>query len=521
MSLDYGSYEEAKEKFHWSERWSLFDGTKDRFNIAHECIDRHPENETAIRIKFGDGLTETYTFGTFSEHTSRFANYLEDKGVAFGDKVAILLFPSIELYVSMMGTFRRGAAAVMCFPLFGPEAINFRLAKSEAKAIVTTTAMVKLIDSEPAEKLGLKIILADDLLADLQKYPDSYEWKTDANTLCMMQFSSGTTGEPKSVLYRHGAITLAGVVMKLGNGLKADDTYFCPSSPGWGHGIWYGTIAPLIHGKAIGTFSGKFDADKVLEALQDWGVTNMAAISSHYRIIMESPNVEKYKVKLKKITYTGEAMTKDTMAAVHRVWGIYPNVQYGTTEAGPISMDFMGFDDWIIKPGSLGKPMIGGVRVAILDENEKEVPPGTPGQVALRRNNAWFKMGDSAYTDEDGYLWYVARIDDVIISAGYTIGPIEVEGALNKHPSVEESAVVGSPDKERGDLVKAIVVLKEGFNPSEALAEEIKVFVRSKLSKHEYPREIEFMNELPKTPDGKIKRKQLRERERQMKVAVK
>jgi len=116
------------------------------------------------------------------------------------------------------------------------------------------------------------------------------------------------------------------------------------------------------------------------------------------------------------------------MAAIRRVWGIYPNVQYGTTEAGPISMDFMGFDDWVIKPGSLGKPMIGGIRVAILDENEKEVPPGTPGQVALWRNNAWFKMGDSAYADEDGYLWYVARIDDVIISAGYTIGPIEVEG---------------------------------------------------------------------------------------------
>ena len=138
MSLDYRSYEEAKKNFRWSERWGLFDGTKDRFNVAHECIDRHPADETAIRIKFGDGRTETYTFGKFSEHTRRFANYLEDKGVAFGDKVAILLFPSFDLYVSMFGTFRRGAAAVMCFPLFGPEAINFRLAKSEAKAIVTT-----------------------------------------------------------------------------------------------------------------------------------------------------------------------------------------------------------------------------------------------------------------------------------------------------------------------------------------------------------------------------------------------
>jgi acetyl-CoA synthetase len=161
--------------------------------------------------------------------------------------------------------------------------------------------------------------------------------------------------------------------------------------------------------------------------------------------------------------------------------------------------------------------MIGGVRVAIIDEQEKEVPPGTIGQVALRKDNQWVKIGDSAYADEDGYLWYVSRIDDVIISAGYTIGPVEVEGAVNQHPSVEECAVVGSPDKDRGDLVKAIIVLKPGHTPTPALADEIKAFVRTKLSKHEYPREIEFIDALPKTPDGKIKRKQLKERERQMK----
>jgi acetyl-CoA synthetase len=517
VALDYKNYEEAKAKFNWSERWSLFDGSKERFNIAHECIDRHPPDDIAIRIKFADGKTEMYTFGQFGDYTRRFANYLESRGIAFGDRVAILLFPTIELYVAMMGTFRRGGVAVMCFPLFGPEAINFRLDKSQARAVVTTRDMMSLIDQDLARKLDLQIIYADDLLDALRLEKDTYESKTDVETLCMMQFSSGTTGAPKSVMYRHGAISLAGVVMKLGNGLKSDDTYFCPSSPGWGHGIWYGTIAPLIHGKAIGTFSGKFNAELVLEALRDWGVTNMAGIASHYRLIMESPNAEKYKVKVTKINYTGEAMTKELVETIHRVWGIYPYVQYGTTEAGPIAMDFAGFDNWVVKPGSLGKPMIGGVRVAIIDENEKEVPPGTIGQVAVWRNNAWLKIGDSAYGDEDGYLWYVSRIDDVIISAGYTIGPIEVEGAINKHPAVEESAVVGSPDRDRGDLVKAIIVLKAGYEPAETLAEEIKAFVRSKLSKHEYPREIEFMGELPKTPDGKIKRKQLKERERKNK----
>jgi acetyl-CoA synthetase len=521
MLLDYRSYEEAKEKFRWSERWALFDGSKDRFNIAHECIDRHPPDETAIRIKFADGKMEAYTFREFSVYTRRFANYLESRGIAAGDRVAILLFPTIELYVAMFGAFRRGAVAVMCFPLFGPEAINFRLAKSNAKAIVTTRAVENLIHPEIARKLDLQIIFADDLIEKLEQQSDQYEWKTDVNTPCMMQFSSGTTGEPKSVLYRHGAISLTGVVMKLGNGLRSDDTYFCPSSPGWGHGIWYGTIAPLIHGKAIGTFLGKFDPEKVLEAIEDWGVTNMAAIASHYRLIMDSCKADRYRARLKKVSYTGEAMPKETIEAIRRVWGIYPNVQYGTTEAGPISMDFMGFDDWVIKPGSLGKPMIGGVKIAILDENEREVPPGTIGQVAIWRNNEWMKIGDSAYADEDGYLWYVSRIDDVIISAGYTIGPIEVEGAVGKHPAVEECAVIGSPDKARGDLVKAIVILKAGYEPSDALVEEIKAFVKTKLSKHEYPREIEFLKELPKTPDGKIKRKELREKERRIKAQIK
>ena len=513
MALDYRTYEEAMEKFSWSERWTLFDGSKDKFNITHECIDRHPSDDVAIRIKFADGNTEMYTFGEFREYACRFANYLDNRGIGFGDKVVILLFPSIELYTSMMGTMRRGGMAVMCFPLFGPDAINFRLEKSGAKAIVTSRTMINLIDPGLVKKLNLQIIIAEELLADLKDESNTYDWDTDINTPCMMQFSSGTTGEPKSIIYRHGAASFIGVTMKLGNGITADDTYFCPSSPGWGHGIWFGTIAPLIFGKAVGTYSGKFDPEKVLEALQDWEVTNMAGISSHYRILIESPNVEKYNIILKTIVATGEAMTKETIDKIHGLWGIYPHVQYGTTEAGTISMDFACFENWGIKPGSLGKRMIGGLRVAIIDDNEKEVPAGVIGQVAVWRKDRWLKIGDSAYEDEDGYLWYVGRIDDVIISSGYTIGPVEVEGAINQYPAVEESAAVASPDKDRGEIVKAYVVLKNGYNPSETLSEEIKNFVRTKLSKHEYPRKIEFIQQLPKTPDGKIKRKMLKSRE--------
>lgn len=517
MALDYASYKEAKEKFSWSEKWGLFDGTRERFNIAHECIDRHPKDEAAIRIKFEDGKTDIYTFGEFSRRTSQFANFLESEGIAQGDRVALLLLPSIEYYVSMFGTFKRGAVVVPNSPLFGPEALAFRLEKSGAKAIVTTKDRVSMIDSQLIDKLGLKFLFAEDLLETLEKEDDHYKWDTNVDSLCMIQFSSGTTGAPKSMMYRHGAILITGVGMKFTVNLEPDDTYFCPSSPAWGHGIWYGTIAPLIFGRAIGTISGKFNPERCLEALEEWGVTNMAAISSHYRLIMETEDVDKYKLQLKKISYTGEPMTKDLIETIRQKWGLIPYTQYGTTEVGPITMDYHAFKDYVVKPGSLGTPMIGGVKVAVIDEEGNELPPGTVGQVAQWRNGKWIRVGDSAYVDEDGYFWYVSRIDDVIISAGYTIGPIEVEMALKNHPAVEECAVVGSPDKERGELVKAFVKLKEGYQASEELAEEIQGFVKTRLSKHEYPREIEFIEEVPKTPDGKIKRKELKERERKRK----
>lgn len=509
MALDYKTYKEAKEKFKWTEKWALFDGRKVRFNIAHECIDRHPRDDVAIRIKFDDGKTEIYTFGEFSKFTSQFANLLEGLGIDSGEGVALLLFPSIEFYVSMFGTFRRGSVVVPCFPLFGPEALAFRLEASGAKAIVTTKDMVKMIDPELVNKLGLKFIFAEHLLDSLGKEKDHYKWNTNADSLCMMQFSSGTTGAPKSVMYRHEAITAAAVGMKFSVGLGPDDVYFCPSSPAWGHGIWYGTIAPLIFGKAVGTFSGKFDPEKCLEALEEWGVTKMSAISSHYRLIMESGKADKYRLKLKMISYTGEVMTREMVETIHNTWGIYPHTGYGTTEVGPITLDYGGFEDWVVKPGSLGKPLIGGRKVAILDEEGNELPPGKIGQIALWGKDKWVRIGDSGYVDEDGYFWYVSRIDDVIISAGYTIGPVEVEGALMKHPAVEECAVVGSPDRGgRGEIVKAFLVIN--CQPSEGLKEEIKQFVKTRLSKHEYPKEIEFIKEIPKTPDGKIKRKVLK-----------
>jgi acetyl-CoA synthetase len=513
MRLEYRTYEEAKKNFKWSERWEVFDGNRGKFNIAHECVSRHASEEIGIRIKFDDRRKEVYTFREFDRLVSQFANLLERLGIHKGDRIVLLLPPSLEYYFSMFGALKRGAVVVPCSPLFGPEAISFRIENSKAKAIVTTRGLVGLIDKKFAPTLEL--IEAEQLRHEIRGDKETYESDTSADTLAMIQFSSGTTGAPKQVMYRHGALTVSAPQIKFQVGLQSDDNFFCPSSPAWGHGIWFGTMSPLIFGRAIGAYSGKFDPEILLEALEEFEITNISGISSHYRLIMNSGKIENYRLKIKRMTYTGEAMTMDVIQFFQGKLGITPHCMYGTTEVGPICSDYAGFIDWKVKPGSLGKPTIGGHRVAVLDEKGNELPLGKEGQIALWNGSGWTRVGDIAYQDEDGYFWYKCRADDVIISSGYTIGPIEIEDAIKKHPAVVEVAVVGSPDKERGEVVKAFI--KTNRNPSEELKEEMQEFVKANLSKHEYPREIEFLEELPKTPDGKIKRKDLRERERMRK----
>jgi acetyl-CoA synthetase len=514
MRLEYRTYEEAKKNFKWDERWDIFDRNRQKFNIAYECVSRHASEEIGIRIKFDDRRKEVYTFRELDRLVSQFANMLERLGIRKEDRIVLLLPPSLEYYVSMFGTLKRGAVVVPCSPLFGPEAISFRIENSKAKAIVTTRDMVSLVDKKFASTLQL--IEAEQLFHEIKGEKETYEPDTSADTLAMIQFSSGTTGAPKQVIYRHEALTVFAPLVKFVVGLQSDDNFFCPSSPAWGHGIWFGTMGPLIFGRALGAYSGKFDPEILLEALEEFEITNMSAISSHYRLIMNTGKIDNYSLKIKRLTYTGEAMGMDVFKYFQDKLGVTIHSMYGSTETGPICADYAGFVDWKPKLGSLGKPMIGGRKVAVLDEKGNECPPGKEGQVALWNGREWIRAGDIVYQDEDGYFWYKCRADDVIISSGYTIGPIEIEEVLKKHPAVIEVAVVGSPDKERGEVVKAFI--KTNRNPSEQLKEEIQEFVKANLSKHEYPREIEFLKELPKTPDGKIKRKELRIIERREKL---
>ncbi len=514
MKLEYGTFEEAQKKFKWSDRWEVFDRKPENLNIAYECVDRHPKEKIAIRLKNEDRSREVYTYQELSRLTSQFAQMLERRGIRPGDRVAIMLNPSLEYYVSFYGILKRGAVVVPCYALLGPDAIEYRLKGSNAKMLITYQDRMGGVNSG----LVLHLIAKEELIGLIQKEEDHYEPKTSAEDLAVIQFSSGTTGQPKPVLYNHAAASIAAIFTKIWIGLQENDKYICTSSPAWGHGIWYGTVGPLVFGNGIGAYSGKFDPEIFLEALEEFEITVISAIPRVYRMIMDCGKINNYKLKLRRLTYTGSAMETEVLQYFKEKLGLDIGSTYGNTEVGPIVLDF-AFDDWRIKPGSAGKPMF-GVKLGILDDDGDELPPGKIGEVAVFRKGKWNPVGDSGYLDEEGYFWSKGRSDDVIKSSGFRIGPFEIENVLEKHPAVQKAAVVGSPDKDRGENVKAFIILKPDFTPAEKLKLEIQSFVKKRLSMHEYPREIEFIHKLPETPDGKLKRKELKKKEYEKKLGI-
>jgi len=512
MRLQYKTYDEAQKNFKWSERWEVFDESQENLNIAHECVDRHPKEKAAIRLQFDDGRREVHTFDELSRLTSQFANMLEKHGIKAGDRVALILNPSLEYYVSFFGTLKRGAIVVPCYALLGSEGLEYRLRKSSSKMAIINSQKASLVN------FGLvpHLIVAEELRQSIQSEDEHYKPNTSADTAAIIQFSSGTTGLPKQVLYDHRAMSLTAVYTKFWIGLRDEDKYMCASSSAWGHGIWYGNVGPMIFGNGIGAYSGKFNPEVFLNGLEEFEITNLSAIPRVYRTIMDCGKLDNYRLKLRQLSYTGAAMDREVAQYFLDKMGLYIRSTYGTTETGGVVIDY-AFDDYKPKLGSAGKPMLGNKLVA-LDENGNELPQGEIGEIAVWRRGKWNPMGDLGYFDEDGYLWLKGRSDDVIKSSGFRIGPFEIESVLEKHPAVERAAVIGSPDKERGEIVKAFVIINR--KPSQELKLEIQEFVKTRLSMHEYPKEIEFTRQIPETPDGKIKRKELREQERARKLGA-
>jgi len=506
---DYRSHADAMQNFTTEGLWDLFDGDREFFNIAHECVDRHAgSGRDAIVVAHASGNTEMIEYEQLSHDSSRFAHYLESKGIGVGERVAIMLEPSLAFYVAMFGVIKRGAIAVPMFTLFGPDGIRLRL-NDCAPAMVITNAEKALVVSKCCD--APMQILDGPVLAQLSDYPNTYETRTRADATAVFQYTSGTTRElPEAVKHSHRSlVTLMGAGL-YGTGLRPGDRFFCPSSPAWGHGLWHGTFAPLSLGLTVGAYAGKFQAERLLQALSEFRFTNMSAAATHYRMIKNSGAAARYPYALEKLSFTGEPIDDETAEFVLSTFGIEVCSMYGTTEIGVVLVNYPGAPDFAMKRGSLGKAAP-GCDVEVQDERGAACPPSVVGQLMVKRKGAWIPTKDLGRKDSDGYFYHAGRADDVIISAGWTMSAVEIEHAILRHPDVQEAAAIGVPDELRGQVVKAFVVSpRAGDN---AFTHEIQELVRMTLSQHEYPRHVAFVRELPKTPAGKVHRKVLRERE--------
>jgi acetyl-CoA synthetase len=507
---EYTRYADARRFADSKALWELFEGNSEYLNIAHECIGRHADGSgrTAVRIAHAGGADEILSFDEIAAGSARFAHWLVANGVQPGDRIAFMLEPSLPFYLSMFGAMIMGAISVPLFTLFGLDGLKLRVDDCKPKLLITNPDKADI-----AGKIeGIRVVVADStLLKEIAGLPPRYESATRAGDLAVFQYTSGTTRElPAAVKHTHRSIVTLMFAALYGTGIRPGDEFFCPSSPAWGHGLWHGTLAPLALGVTTGTFAGRFDAGRLMKALQDYKITNMSAAATHYRMMKNSGKAGDFAFSIEKLSYTGEPIDPATLEFIDQTFHVPACSMYGTTEIGVVLVNYPGADDYLVKPGSLGKP-VPGLELQVQKPDGSPTEPGVVGELMLWRRDRWETTKDLAKIDEDGYFYHAGRADDVIISAGWTMSAVEIENTLLKHPDVREAAVIAVPDATRGQVAKAFVVTSRA--PSDDYIDELKTFTRERLSQHEFPRHVAFVDEIPKTPAGKVNRKALRDRE--------
>src|SRR5918912_530882 len=532
-----GDYDEMVARHRWE--------VPPRYNIARDVCDKHPRDRLAMIWEDWRGSERRVSFGELQDLSAKFANVHEAHGVEREDRVATLLPSLPETAAVFLGTYKRGAILLSMSVLYGDEGIEHRLSDAGAKALVTDTANRQRIPDGLAEVIfvmdageGEREASDVDFAAAMEKASASYEAAdTAADDPAQLYYSSGTTGKAKGILHAHRYL-LAHEEFEFCHDVRDGELFH-----GSGEWAWAAGICPLLGPWRYGAVQfvyarkGGFDPEEQLRQLSKHEVSNMFTTPTALRAMtVVSDAGKRYPLKLRITCSAGEPLNPEVIRWFREQFGITVLDYYGLTESYPLCGNFPTVE---VREGSMGLPMPGW-EVAILDEDERPLPVGERGEICLKaRSNPhyplgywnrpedtqevfggdWFHTGDAASVDADGYVWYEGRADDVIISAGYRIGPFEVESACLEHPAVLEAAAVASPDPKRGDIVKAFVVVAEGHEASDALANEIKRFVRDRHSAYAYPREIEFVPDLPKTLTGKIRRVELREAERQRKGA--
>jgi acetyl-CoA synthetase len=507
---EYTRFADAQQHADSQALWELFSGNSEYLNIAHECITRHADGSgrPAVRIAHADGSDEILSFDQIAAGSARFAHWLVAQGIKPGDRIAFMLEPSLPFYLSLFGAMMMGAISVPLFTLFGLDGLRLRVDDCKPKLLITNAEK-----SEIAHQVeGIRVVVADAaLLGEMARLPSTFDNQTRADDMAVFQYTSGTTRElPAAVKHTHRAIVTLMFAALYGTGIRPGDEFFCPSSPAWGHGLWHGTLAPLALGVTTGTYAGRFDAVRLMKGLQDFKITNMSAAATHYRMMKNSDKAGEYRFFFKKLSYTGEPIDPATLDFIDQTFHVPACSMYGTTEIGVVLVNYPGADDFMVKPGSLGKP-VPGLKLQVQKPDGTPSEPGVVGELMLWRRKQWETTKDLAKIDTDGYFYHAGRADDVIISAGWTMSAVEIENTMLKHPDVREAAIIGVPDATRGQVAKAFIVTNRA--PSDEYVNELKKFTRERLSQHEFPRHIAFVSELPKTPAGKVNRKVLRERE--------
>jgi acetyl-CoA synthetase len=498
----------------------------ERYNIAADVCDKHPAEKPAMIFEDFAGNVREVSWGEQQALANRAANLLASRGVERGDRVAVCAPASPETAAVFIGTWKLGAILLSMSVLYGDDGIRHRVEDSGAKLILTDAENEGRMPGEEVEEV---IVLDPKLLAS---FDDSFETvDTAADDPAQLYYTSGTTGLAKGILHAHRYL------------LAHEEFIYCHEVQdgelfhGMGEWAWAAGICPLLGPWRLGATQlvyqreGGFDPAKQLDLLSRHRATNIFTTPTAMRAMMAIEDAGKrYPLALRRVCSAGEPLNPEAIRWFRDQYGLTVLDFYGLSESYPLCANYPFME---VREGSMGKPMPGW-DVQILDEDERPVAQGERGEICLRaRSNPhyplrywnneeatetdfggeWFHTKDAAQTDEDGYFWYAGRADDVIISAGYRIGPFEVESACIEHPAVREAAAVASPDERRGHVVKAFLVLAEGHEPADELATEIQGFVRDNLSAYAYPRRIEFVDDLPKTLTGKIRRIELRERE--------
>jgi len=542
-------YAEVRESFSWDDIYAEADrDAPEELNIGHEVCDRHADGgeNVALRQVGTDGEVATLTFRELADRSGQFANVLEGLGVEEGDRVFSYMPRIPEHYVALVGALKRGAVFGGVNERFGPDGISYRLDDCDASVVVTTSdnrdTVADALEDAPSVEHIVTVDRGEGAAADgdigfadaLDGASSEYEAaKTGGEDDALLYYTSGTTGPAKGVRHKQRWVAGVAATQKYAVDLRPDDLYWSTADLGWLTGP-INTLGAWFWGTSLFTYEGEFDPETWADLLDEYPISVLFSVPTAYRMLREKDHVlDGVDLDLRHALSIGEPLSAGVVDWGEETLSVTIHDTYGQTETG--NMIINNYPTMELKPGSMGKPLP-GIEADVVDpETGEPLPPGETGEIAQRGDypcffaeywqkpekttgcfadgpdGKWYLSGDLARKDEDGYFWFEGRADDVIISSGYRIGPFEVESSLGEHPAVAEAAVVPKPDRERGNIVKAYVVTSDDVEASGDLAEDIRTHVRDELSAHEYPREIEFVEELPKTVTGKIRRTKLQD----------